>query len=108
MYSSPPIFVLCTNDFCIHNLGCCRSDIVHSPYPSHRISGFQCLSDTVDLGHLMDNGIQLLLGLLVNICQVAVQLATQLQAGVKDLAVLPNVPQVPLTPQANRPPFFLW
>ena len=61
------------------------------PYPGHRISGFQRLGDTLGLRHRPDDGIQ---PLLVNICQVAVQLAAQLQAGAKGLAVLPDVPQV--------------
>ena len=62
---------------------------------------------TLNTPILPDDGIQPLPGLLVNICQAAVQLAAQLQAGAKGLAVRPDVPQVPLTPQANRPFFFL-
>ena len=106
--NAPQYFTSCVDDFCVYNLGCRRPNIVHLPHPHHRIIGFQYLGNALGLGNLPNNGIQPFLGLLVNIGKIAVQLAAQLQAGVEGLAVLPDVPQVPLTPQTNGLFFFLW
>ena len=55
----------------------------------------------MSLGHLLHQPGEHRFGLLVNICQVAVQFAAQLQAGVEGLAVFLNLLQVPLSPQTD-------
>ena len=74
---------------------------IHQPHPFHWIRCFQHLSDSLGLCHLLDDGIKLFLGLLVNISEVAVQLAAQQQGVIQNWAVFFEIPLVPLTPHAT-------
>ena len=79
---------------------------IHQPHPFHWIRCFQHLSDSLGLCHLLDDGINLFLGLLVNIGEVAVQLAAQQQGVIQNWAVFFEILLVPLTPHADRLFFF--
>ncbi len=64
-------------DFCVYNLGCRCPNIVHSADPRHLVVCLEMLRYALSLGHLLYQPGEHGLGLLVNIRQVAVQLATQ-------------------------------
>ncbi len=49
---SKPRFPLGINEFIVDDFRCLRSDSIHTPYPLHLVSGFECFRDAVTLGKL--------------------------------------------------------
>ena len=80
---------------------------IHLFYPFHLIFSIELLRDTLLLCHLFYKLRKHFFCLLVNIGKVAVQTATEQQAGIAGLAIFFDVPQMPLTPQADRLFFLL-
>lgn len=99
---------LCVYDFLVYDLHRTHSNVVHPADPHHLVACFELFRYTLPLSHLLHQPGEHGFGLLVNVSQVAAQLAAQLQTGVEGLAVLFDVPQVPLTPQADGLFFFCW
>ena len=62
--------------------------------------------DALTLGHLLYQIKKHRFSLHVQIGKISVQLAGDLQLCVQCLAVLPEIPQMPLTPSADGPLFF--
>ena len=77
-------------------------------YPQHLILGFELFGDALTEGHLFYQLKKHSLRLLVQISQITVQLAGDLQLCVQRLAVLSEIPQVPLAPNADGVLFFVW
>ena len=80
--------------------------VVHQSYPRHLIGRFKRLRNTMPFCCFLDKGFLHFLCLLVNISEVAVQLAAQQQSVIKGWAVFFEIPFVPLTPHADRLFFF--
>lgn len=99
---------LCVYDFLVHNLSCRCSDIVHPADPRHLVICLELFRHALALGHLLNRPGELHFGLLVNVRQAAARLAVQQQTVVAGLAVLPDIPQMPLTPQTDGLSFLFW
>ena len=82
------------------------SDAIHPLHPQHLILCFELFGDALLLGHLLCQQEHLLRRLLVDVGEVGVQPAAGQQLRVQGFALGFDVPQVPLTPNADRS-FFL-
>ena len=97
---------LCINQIVVHNLHSSIPNVVHSLYPQHLILDLKLFCDAFTGRHLLNQLKKHCLGLLVQIGKLSVQRAGDLQLCVQCLAVLPEIPQMPLTPSADRTLFF--
>ena len=95
-------------DFSVYNLYCACPNIVHPDDPRHLVGCFELFRYALVLGHLLNQPGEHGFGLLVNVSQVAAQLAAQQQTGVAGLAVFLDVPQVSPTPQTDGLFFLCW
>ena len=87
---------------------CCRCPYcIHSLYPKHLIFGFECFGNAIFLSELLYQSKEHILRLIVQLSKVAVEFPVEEQPGIERLAVLPDIPQMPLSPYANRLLFFL-
>lgn len=92
---------LCIYDFFAHNLHRACPDVVHPADPCHLIIYLEMFRHALLRGHLLHHPGEHRFGLLVNVSQVAVQLAAQLQASVEGLVMFFDIPQMLLPPQAD-------
>ena len=99
-YCILPIDQLLEDDFL-----CTVADVIHSSDPCQLIPCFQLLIDTSFFCQLRYEQVELIASLSVNVCEVAVQLATENQIGIQHRAVFFNVIQVLPTPDADRASF---
>ena len=99
-FSLPP-GTLCINQIVVHNLHSSIPNVVHSLYPQHLILCFKLFGDALTGGHLFYQLKEHILCPLVQIGKISVQLVSDLQLCVQCLAVLPEIPQMPLTPSAD-------
>lgn len=76
-------------------------DVVHSLHPQHLILGLELFYDAFTGRHLLNQLKKHCRGLLVQIGKISVQCAGGQQLRVQRLTVLPEIPQMPLTPNAN-------
>ena len=92
----------------IYNLHCPIPDIVHPPYPQHLILSFELLGHALTLRHLLCQQEHLLCGLLVDVGKIGIQPAGGQQLRVQGFSLRLDVPQVPLSPNADGLFFFGW
>ena len=100
-----PSVLLGVNQLCIYNLFRTVTDIVHSLHPQHLILCFELFGYTFFFGKLFYYPKKEFLRLLVNIGKIIGQLAARQQIDIADFMVLLDIPQMPLTPNAD---FNLW
>ena len=104
-FSLPP-GTLCINQIVVHNLHSSIPNVVHSLYPQHLILGLELFCDAFTGRHLLYQLKKHSFSLFVQIGKISVQRAGGQQLRVQRLAVLPEIPQMPLTPSADGPLFF--
>ena len=104
---SPPHDTLCVDQIMIYKLHRSVPDVVHPLRPQHLILRLELLSDTLTGGHLFYQLKKHVFRLIVQIGKIPVQLAGDLQPCVQRLAVLSEMPQVPLAPNADGAPTFI-
>jgi len=97
---------LYTNKIFIHNLHCSITNIIHLLHPQHLLFSFELFRYIFFFRQLFYQPGKHFLCLLVNIRKITVQLAACEQIGVKYLAVLFEVTQMPLSPNAHWLLFF--
>ncbi len=90
----------------VNYLHCPVPDVVHPLYPQHLILCFELLGDTLTLSHLFCQQEHLFLRPLVDVGQIGIQLAAGQKLRVQGFALLLDILQVPLPPNADGPFFF--
>ena len=104
---SPPPDTLCVNQFFVCDFHCPIPNVVHPLYPQLLILGLELLHDALTDGKLFYQLKKHVFRLLIQIGKITVQLAGDLQLCVHRLLVLSEIPQMPLTPNANGPQLFI-
>lgn len=105
---SPPHDTLCVDQIMIYKLHRSVPDVVNPLHPEHLILGLELFCDVLPSCHLLYQLKKHVFRLLVQIGQITVQLACDLQLCVQRLAVLSDIPQMPLVPNADGVLFFVW
>ena len=103
----PAAVTLCVDQVVVHHLHGSILDVVHPLHPQHLILGLEPLGDALTDGHLFYQLKKQVLRLLVQIGKIIVQLACDLQLCVQRLAVLPEISQMPLSPNVDGALFFV-
>ena len=86
----------------VYNFCGSAADIVHFLHPLHLIFRFERFGYALTLCHLLYELRKHFVCLLVDVGKVSVHLAACQQIEIKDLAILLDIPQMPLTPNADR------
>lgn len=90
----------------VYDFHCPVPDVVRLLHPQHLILRFELFVHALPLCHLLCQQEHLLCGLLVDVGKVGIQPAAGQQLRVQGFALGLDVPQVPLSPNADKP-FFL-
>ena len=105
---SPPPDTSYIDQLMIHKLCCPVPDVVHSLYPKHLILDFELFDAALTLGHLLYQQEHLLRRLFVDVGKVCIQPIAGHQFHVQRFALLLDVLQVPLPPNADSSFLLSW
>ena len=95
------MLLLVVNYIVIYDFGSSATDVIHPSNPLHLIVCFELFGHALTLCHLFYEPKKHILGLLVYIGKVSVQFAFCEQGRIKTFAVRLDIPQVPLSPNAD-------
>ena len=91
----------------IYDFHCPIPDVIHLLHLKHLILSLELFGDALTGGKLLYQLKKHSFCLLVQIGQITVQFSGDLQLGVQCLTVLPEIPQMPLSPNADGALFFI-
>ena len=100
------MLLLVVNYIVIYDFGSSATDVIHPSNPLHLIVCFELFGHALTLCHLFYEPKKHIFSLLVYIGKVSVQFAFCKQGRIKTFAVRLDIPQVPLSPNADFNLFF--